>query len=157
LLDISGLSAFNPIEGGADRGQAHFGPESRMSVGPGGAPSDLGQSLMPYLTVEMRATEAQCDLWSLAEMEAQESKVRELSQKLESQRSHIDELEKKLESVQRVNVDSDKVKKMKYDNHILQLSQYKKAEKNLKEIASDYEEMKMKYYNVLKDNEKQKT
>ena len=90
-------------------------------------------------------------------MEAQESKVRELSQKLESQRSHIDELEKKLESVQRVNVDSDKVKKMKYDNHILQLSQYKKAEKNLKEIASDYEEMKMKYYNVLKDNEKQKT
>lgn len=62
-----------------------------------------------------------------------------------------------MESVQRVSVDSDRVKKMKYDNHILQLSQYKKAEKNLKEIASDYEEMKMKYYNVLKDNEKQKT
>ena len=41
------------------------------------------------------------------------------------------------------------MKKMKYDNHILQLSQYKKAEKNLKEIASEYEEMKMNHYKVL--------
>ena len=48
---------------------------------------------------------------------------------------------------------------MKYDNQILigQLSQYKKAEKNVKEIASDYESMKMKYFNVLTENEKQKT
>lgn len=41
LLDISGLSAFNP-------------EENRMSVG---APSDLGQSLMPYLTAQMSQSE----------------------------------------------------------------------------------------------------
>jgi len=34
------------------------------------------------------------------------------------------------------------------------LSQYKKAEKGVKEIASDYESMKMKYFNVLTENEK---
>mmetsp|Transcript_20952 Transcript_20952/g.25744 ORF Transcript_20952/g.25744 Transcript_20952/m.25744 type:complete len:257 (-) Transcript_20952:1536-2306(-) len=54
LLDISGLSAFIPDEHG-----------NRMSMG---APSDLGQSLIPYLSAEMRAAEAQCDLWSVAEM-----------------------------------------------------------------------------------------
>lgn len=37
------------------------------------------------------------------------------------------------------------------------MSQYKKAEKNVKEIANDYESMKMKYFNVLTENEKQKT
>ena len=56
-----------------------------------------------------------------------------------------------------MSVGTEKVKKMKYDSHILQLSQYKKAEKNLKEIAQDYESMKMKYFNVLTENEKQKT
>lgn len=55
--------------------------------------------------------------------------------------------------------DSDQVKKLKYDNQVLmgQLSQYKKAEKNVKEIAHDYEAMKMKYFNVLTENEQQKT
>lgn len=38
-----------------------------------------------------------------------------------------------------------------------QLSQYKKAERNVKEIAQDYESMKMKYFNVLTENERQKT
>lgn len=55
--------------------------------------------------------------------------------------------------------ESEKVKKLKYDNQILigQLSQYKKAEKSVKDIAHDYESMKMKYFNVLQENEKQKT
>ena len=37
--------------------------------------------------------------------------------------------------------ESDKIKKLKLDNQVLigQLSQYKKAEKNVKEIANDYE------------------
>ena len=67
---MSGLSSFNPIE--AAGGAAHFGgggvavgtavgmgggmAESRMC--PGGAASELGQSLMPYLSVEMRTGEA---------------------------------------------------------------------------------------------------
>ena len=55
---------------------------------------------------------------------------------------------------------------MKLDNQVLigQLSQYKKAEKNVKEIAREYEQMKsendimkVKYFNVLTENEKQKT
>lgn len=51
------------------------------------------------------------------------------------------------------------MRRLKYDNQILigQLSQYKKAEKNVKEIAQDYESMKMKYFNVLTENERQKT
>ena len=58
------------------------------------------------------------------------------------------------------------MKKMKLDNQVLigQLSQYKKAEKNVKEIANEYaqmknenESMKIKYFNVLTENEKQKT
>ena len=52
---------------------------------------------------------------------------------------------------------------MKLDNQVLigQLSQYKKAEKNVKEIANEYahmktenESMKLKYFNVLTENEK---
>ena len=37
------------------------------------------------------------------------------------------------------------------------LSEYKQAEKGAKDIVSDYEQMKLKYFNVLKDNEQQKT
>ena len=55
---------------------------------------------------------------------------------------------------------------MKLDNQVLigQLSQYKKAEKNVREIAKEYEQMKsenetmkVKLINVLTENEKQKT
>lgn len=88
LLDISGLSAFNPMEGGAERGFAHFGgggvgigESHRMSVG--GAPSDLGQSLMPYLSVEMKVTETQCDIWGVAEMREKEESVNRLAEQLE--------------------------------------------------------------------------
>ena len=37
------------------------------------------------------------------------------------------------------------------------LSEYKKAEKSAKDIVNDYEQMKQKYFNVLVENEKQKT
>ena len=92
----------------------------------------------------------------------------------------IDELEKKYEqaaqaSAQQASLnasansgkkESEQVRKMKLDNQVLigQLSQYKKAEKNVKEIAREYEQMKsendimkVKYFNVLTENEKQKT
>ena len=36
------------------------------------------------------------------------------------------------------------------------LSDYKKAEKGAIQIVSDYEQMKTKYFNVLKENESQK-
>ena len=36
------------------------------------------------------------------------------------------------------------------------LSEYKKAEKGAKEIVTDYEQMKMKYFNVLTENSNQK-
>jgi hypothetical protein len=32
------------------------------------------------------------------------------------------------------------------------LSEYKKAEKNVKELVNDYEQMKLKYFNVLTEN-----
>ena len=59
--------------------------------------------------------------------------------------------------------ESEQVKKLKLDTKVLigQLSQYKKAEKNVKEIAKEYEQMKsenenmkVKYFNVLTENEK---
>ena len=56
MLNISDASAFCIPEG--------YGVDGRLSI----APSDLGQSLMPFLSVEMSAVESQCDLWSVAEM-----------------------------------------------------------------------------------------
>ena len=37
------------------------------------------------------------------------------------------------------------------------LSDYKKAEKNVKELVNDYEQIKLKYFNVLTENSSQKT
>ncbi len=37
------------------------------------------------------------------------------------------------------------------------LSEYKSAEKSAKDLVSDYEQMKMKYFNVLTENQSQKT
>ena len=50
------------------------------------------------------------------------------------------------------------LRKYKFDNSILmqKLHEYKKAEKSAKDLVTDYEQMKMKYYNVLTENEKQK-
>jgi hypothetical protein len=54
--------------------------------------------------------------------------------------------------------DAASVQKYKFDNQILmrKLSDYKKAEKGAMQIVGDYEEMKMKYFKVLKENESQK-
>ena len=77
---------------------------------------------------------------------------------MEDRNKAIDQLEKRYENNHKGQKESEKVKKLKYDNQILmgQLSQYKKAEKNVIDIANDYEQMKMKYFNVLTENEKQK-
>ncbi len=50
--------------------------------------------------------------------------------------------------------ESEALKKLRFDNQILmnKLSEYKKAEKSAKDIVSDYETMKMKYFNVLTEN-----
>jgi len=50
--------------------------------------------------------------------------------------------------------ESEAVKKLSFDKQILmtKLSDYKKAEKNAKEIVNDYEQMKLKYFNVLTEN-----
>ena len=55
--------------------------------------------------------------------------------------------------------ESEQIKKMRFDNQILmnKLSEYKKAEKGAKEIVNDYEQMKMKYFNVLTENSNQKS
>ena len=55
--------------------------------------------------------------------------------------------------------ESEQVKKLKFDNQILmgKLSEYKKAEKNAKELVNDYDQMKLKYFNVLTDNSNQKS
>ena len=121
MLDISGLSSISPMD--IDAGAAHFGGpggiESRRSLG-GPAPSDLGHSLslMPYLNVETRPFEVQCDIWSVAERKAQEEKVEQLTEQLEAQKSHIDDLERKLETTNKMTIDSDRVKKLKFDNHV---------------------------------------
>lgn len=55
-------------------------------------------------------------------------------------------------------LESEALKKLRFDNQILmgKLSEYKKAEKGAKELVSDYEQMKMKYFNVLTENSNQK-
>ena len=93
LLDISGLSAFVADD--------HF---NRHSVG---APSDLGQSLMPYLCVEMRTSEAQCDLWTVAAMAQREARIKLLAEQLEERNKTIDELEKKFEAAVKNMKDSE--------------------------------------------------
>lgn len=102
LLDISGLSAFIPDE-----------HANRMSMG---APSDLGQSLIPYLSPEQKAVEVQCDLWSVAEMAQQKERIKLLSEQLEERNQVIDELERKHEAALKSSKESEKVRKLKYDN-----------------------------------------
>lgn len=51
------------------------------------------------------------------------------------------------------------MRKIKFDNQILmqRLSEYKKAEKSAKDLVNDYEQMKLKYFNVLTEISNQKT
>ena len=79
----------------------------------------MGQSLMPYLTVDMRAEEIQCDLWSVAEMAAKDERVKVLEEQLDERNKHIDELEKKFEATNKNMKESEKVRKLNFDNQIL--------------------------------------
>lgn len=56
------------------------------------------------------------------------------------------------------HTESELVTKYKFDNQILmrKLSEYKKAEKGAMQIVKDYDEMKMKYFNLLQETEKTK-
>lgn len=64
-----------------------------------------------------------------------------------------------METFKSKGCDSEKVQKLQFDNQILlgRLGQYKKAEKGVKEIVSDYETMKQKYFNVMTENKDIKT
>jgi hypothetical protein len=54
------------------------------------------------------------------------------------------------------SIETEAIRRLKFDNQILmnKLSEYKKAEKGAKDIVNDYEDMKMKYFLVLTENEK---
>ena len=77
-------------------------------------------------------------------------------QMLEDHQAEIKQLKAHLSSSN--PTDSSLVQKYKQDNQILmkKLSEYKKAEKGAMDIVADYEGMKLKYYNVLQENERQK-
>jgi chromosome segregation ATPase len=87
--------------------------------------------------------------------------IAELQVEIEDKARKIDELEKQLQSLpkQSSTNESELVKKLKFDTQILmqKLTDYKKAEKNVKELVGDYEQMKLKYFNVLTENSAQKT
>ena len=53
---------------------------------------------------------------------------------------------------------NEQIKKLRFDNQILmqRLGEYKKAEKGAKDLCQEYENIKLKYFNVLTENEKQK-
>lgn len=55
--------------------------------------------------------------------------------------------------------DAEKVQKLQFDNQILmgRLTQYKKAEKGAKELVTEYETMKQKYFSVMTENKDLKT
>jgi|TARA_B110001450_G_C17199516_1_gene310783 hypothetical protein len=81
----------------------------------------------------------------------------ERDERITTFQEQFDQIEKSQKSKHGL-VDSDQVSKYKFDNQILmrKLSEYKKAEKGAMDIVSDYEQMKLKYFTVLQENEKQK-
>jgi hypothetical protein len=62
-------------------------------------------------------------------------------------------LQQQAASVKSAN-ESEIVKKLKFDTQVLmtKLSDYKKAEKTARELVNDYEQIKLKYFNVLTEN-----
>lgn len=81
-----------------------------------------------------------------------------MQKEFEVKQGKIDELEKKLDQANNKGTTNEMIKKFKFDNQILmqKLTEYKKAERCAKDIVTDYEQMKLKYFNVLTENEKQK-
>jgi hypothetical protein len=63
---------------------------------------------------------------------------------LEQRNKLIEDLEKTMSQTKGRASDAEKVQKLQFDNQILmgRLTQYKKAEKGVKEIVADYEMMK---------------
>jgi hypothetical protein len=63
---------------------------------------------------------------------------------LEQRNKLIEDLEKTMSQAKGRASDAEKVQKLQFDNQILmgRLTQYKKAEKGVKEIVADYEMMK---------------
>lgn len=55
-------------------------------------------------------------MWTVAGVAQLEERIRLLSQQLEERNSTIDELEKKHEAASKSSKESDKVRKLKYDN-----------------------------------------
>ena len=113
-----------------------------------------GRSTKPFDAMKTHAfKDAECqaseflNLEMLAERDGRITKFQE----------QFDQLEKSQKSKHGL-VNSDQVSKYKFDNQILmkKLSEYKKAEKGAMDIVSDYEQMKLKYFTVLQENEKQK-
>jgi predicted RNase H-like nuclease (RuvC/YqgF family) len=102
------------------------------------------------------------DINKIMELDAQ---ILYLQTEVEDKQRKIEELERQLASVQQqvatasAKGESEIVKNIRYDNQILmsKLSEYKKAEKNVKDLVNDYEQMKLKYFNVLTENSAQKT
>ena len=81
---------------------------------------------------------------------------------IEEKQRKVDELEKQLQTIQAVKAvvvnESETMKTLRFDHSILmkRVKDYKKAEQNAKEMVNDYEQMKLKYFNVLTETSKQK-
>ena len=74
---------------------------------------------MPYLSVETKQIESQCDILTVAELAAKEERITLLKEQLEERNKLVDELEKKHDAALKNSKDSEKVKKLKFDNQIL--------------------------------------
>lgn len=91
-----------------------------------------------------------------------DSQIAHLQEEVSDKQIKIEELERQLQTIQALNKaanESEALKKLKFDNQILmnKLSEYKKAEKGAKGLVDDYEQMKLKYFNVLTENSNQKS
>ena len=88
--------------------------------------------------------------------------ISKLQEEIAEKHSKIEELEKQALATQnnkQTTNESEAVKNLKFDKQILmnKLSQYKKAEKSVKDLVDEYEDMKLKYFNVLTENSSQKS
>lgn len=105
--------------------------------------------------------EVQVSLLDARQLLAKEREIAGLQLEIEERQRRGDELERQLQALRdsKAQPESETVKKLRFDNQILmnKLSEYKKAEKGAKDIVSDYEQMKMKYFSVLTENSEQKT
>ena len=127
------------------------------------SPSEIGpNSALPSASpfpVEMRHTEVQVDLISTDEVTAFQTDVKVLKADIERDQFRIAELEGQLEKSHARTAQNEQLKKLKFDNQVLmtRLSEYKKAERGARDLCADYEQMKLKYFNALTENEKHKT